>query len=359
MSLCLNFLSAQTLTKEAMNNFASYTQKPDISVLVKAKKNIDDAYKTKKDSINYKVNLIRGLIYSSLAYADSSRKISYTKDPINEALFSLDKLKNPKLNYTHEAEIQFIRKQLSYAWLYKAQKAANEYNYPEAYASYLWVDSLSNTKYIARHNLAVITEKLGYSDKAIQYYTYLISDKKRSLPEYYLSLSNLYEQSRNSSKALAVIQEGRKIFPGNRDLLFKEVNTYADNGEYEMVSKLIEHTLEYAPDNLNLIYLGGFSFEMIGDEKKAEEYYKKIISLEQNNYDGNYALGLLYLNSYLKSADKKKDLLLDSARYLVLAGEIKPNAVNVLKSLSILYTLTGNKVELQRVKNKLSQIILN
>lgn len=359
LCLCLTSVKAQTLTKEAMNNFAAYTQKPEISTLQKAKKNIDDAYKTKKDSLSYRVNLIRGLVYSSLAYADSSRKISYVKDPIDEALFALDKLKNPKQNYEHESEINFIKKQLSGAWLTKAKKASSAFNYSDAFNAYLWVDSLSADKYLAKHNLAFLSEKLGYSDKAIQYYQYLISDKNRSLPDYYLALSNLYEQTRNSNNALAVIEQGRKAFPGNKDLLFKQINTYADNGAYEMVSTLVEDALEFSPDNLDLIYLAGFSFEMIGKTKKAEEYYKRIISVEQNNYEGNYALGLLYLNSYLKSDNKDRRVLDSSRKYLVQAGEINPNAVNVLKSLSILYNITGNNSELQRVKNKLSQITLN
>lgn len=357
--MCLTSVKAQTLTKEAMNNFASYTQKPEISTLQKAKKNIDDAYKTKKDSLNYRINLIRGLIYSSLAYADSSRKISYDKDPIDEALFALDKLKNPKQNYEHESEINFIRKQLSNAWLTKARQASNSLNYTDAFNAYLWVDSLSTDKYLAKHNLAVLSEKLGHNDRAIQYYKYLISDNNRSLPDYYLALSNLYEQTRNSNNALTVIEQGRKAFPGNKDLLFKQINTYADNGAYEMVSTLVEDALEFSPENLDLIYLAGFSFEMIGKTKKAEEYYKKIISVEQNNYEGNYALGLLYLNSYLKSSNKDKSLLNNSRKYLIQAGEINPNAINVLKSLSILYNITGNTIELQRIKNKLSQITIN
>ncbi|MBC8052735.1 MAG: tetratricopeptide repeat protein [Sphingobacteriaceae bacterium] len=356
--LCLN-IKAQTLTKEAMNNFARYLQKPELSTLEKARKNIDDVYKTKKDSLNYKVNLIRALVYSSLAYTDSTRKLKYSKDPINEALFSLDKLKNPKQNYVQEPQIKFIRKQLSNAWLQKAKRATDALNYQEAYGAYTWVDSLSTDKYLAKHNLAVLSERLGQTDKAIQYYTYLISDKKRSLPDYYLALSNLYEQLRNSSKALSVIQEGRSTFSGNRDLLFKEINTYADNGAYETVSKLVDNALEFLPDNLNLIYLAGFSFEMIGKTDRAEEYYKRIISVEQDNYEGNYALGLLYLNSFLKSSDKNKDLLTKCKKYLVQAAEINPNSVNVLKSLTILYTLTNNTTELNRIKNKLSQIILN
>lgn len=358
MCLCLN-MKAQTLTKEAMNNFARYTQKPELSALEKARKSIDAVYKTKKDSLNYRVNLIRGLVYSSLAYADSTRKFKYVKDPIDEALFSLDRLKSPKQNYVHEPEIKFIREQLANAWLIKAKHAAKVLNYSDAYNAYLWADSLGGDKFTTKHNLAILSERLGYIDKAIHYYSYLVNDKRRSLPDHYLALSNLYEQTRNTNKALSVIQQGRKAFPGNKDLLFKEINTYADNGAYETVSKLVDDALEFAPDNLDLMYLAGFSFEMVGKIERAEEYYKRIISLEQNNYEGNYALGLLYLNSFLKSSEKKKELLVSSQKYLEQAGEINTNSVNVLKSLTILYTLTDNTTELQRVKRKLSQITLN
>ena len=359
--LCAADLSAQTLTKEAMNNFARFTQKPELSSLEKARKNIDDAYKTKKDSLSYKVNLIRGLVYSALAVADSTRKLSYVKDPIDEALYSMNRLKSPKDNYQHESEMKFIRKQLTRAWFIKARRAADQYNYQEAFKSYEWMDSLGTDKFAAKHNLAVLSERLGYSEKAIHYYSVLISDKKRALPEYYLALSNLYEQSRNSLKALSVIEEGRREFPGNRELLFKQLNTYADNGVYDMVSKHADEALEYMPTNVNLLYLAGFSSEMIGNREKAEGYYKQILSMEQNNYEGNYALGLLYLNTYLKDGRKNKEekLLLNSKNYFLHAAEINPNAVNVLKSLEIIYTLTGNTNELSRVKNKLNQVILN
>jgi tetratricopeptide (TPR) repeat protein len=202
----------------------------------------------------------------------------------------------------------------------------------------------------------VLSERLGYTDQAIKYYSFLISDKSRSLPEYYLTLSNLFDQTRNTNKALAVIAEGRKNFPKQKDLLFREINGYADNGSYEMVAKLVEQALELEPDNLSLIYLAGFSFESIGKRERAEKYYKDLLSLEENNYEGNYALGLLYLNTYLKSSEKNQLQLAESKKYLIQASEVNPNAENVLKSLAILYTITGNTTELKRVKNKLGQI---
>ncbi|KAA8478513.1 tetratricopeptide repeat protein [Arcticibacter tournemirensis] len=359
MLLCCSggLLSAQSLTKEAMNNFALYTNKGEFSDLEKARKSIDEAYKTRKDSFSYKNNLIRSLVYSSLAFADSTRRLSYKKDPINETLFSLNRLKSPKLNDEHKPELDYVKTQLAKAWLIKANKAITVYNYPEAYKAYLSVDSLNSELFFVKHNLALLSEKMGNISRAINYYEQLVEDRKRSLPDYYLALSNLYE-SRNSNKSLEVLQEGRRVFPGNKDLLFKEINIYADNGAYNMVENIVLDALKLDPDNSELNYLAGFSYDMTGKKAKAEEYYKRVISLEYNNYEGNYSLGLLYLNWYLNSANNKEVNLNLAKKYLTLAGEINPNSVNVLKSLAILYNSTGDMIELEKVNNKLKQFIL-
>ncbi len=357
--LCTFSLSGQTLTKEAMNNFALYTSTKDINNLEKARKNIDDAYKTRKDSFAYRNNLIRALVYSSLAYEDSQRKFRYNNDPIFEAKFSLSRLKNPRLNYDHEPEISFAKKQLAKAYILKANKAVSIMNYQEAYVNLLAVDSLDTDNYQVKYNLAIVCEKLGHINQAVHYYERLIKDKDKSQPDYYLSFSNLYETSRNSNKSLEVLLEGRKVFPGNKDILFKVINIYSDNGDYQTVQKLVEDALQLDPDNVNLIYLAGFSAESLGKTEKAEEFYKKVIEVEQNSYQGHYSLGLLYLNLYLEGGKDKDDKVIQAKKHLLLAGDINPNSINVLKALSVLYTKTGNMMELQRVNNKLKQFIFN
>ncbi|WP_207425318.1 lipopolysaccharide assembly protein LapB [Pedobacter sp. SYSU D00535] len=340
-----------------MNNFALYTSKNDFSDLEKAKKTIDEAYKTKKDSFAYRSNLIRALVYSSLAYADSTRKLKYQKDPIAEAVFSMNRLKNPKLNDEHEPEISFVKKQLAKAWLLKANRAVTALNYPEAYQAYLAVDSLSSGNYFVTYNLAILSEKLGYINKAIDYYEQLIKDKQKSQPDYFLALSNLYETVRNHSRSLEVLQEGRKAFPGNRDILFKEINIYVDSGSFSSVEELIDNALELDRNNSSLNYLAGFAYESVGKKPKAEQFYKKVVSLEQNSYEGHYSLGLLYLDLFLKSKETKEKYLPLAKKHLLEAGEINPNSVNVLKALSILYTETNNMIELEKVNNKLKQFI--
>jgi tetratricopeptide (TPR) repeat protein len=353
-------LQGQTPSKEAMNNFALFTEKQDFNKLKQAKQLIDNGYKTKKDTFSYRNNLVRGLVYSTLAHIDSNRTVSYVKDPIDETLFSLAKLRNRKLNDEHETEINYIRRQLASSFLIRANRSLKEYDYEKAYDSYRWVDSLnSNSEPLVLHNLAVLSQRMGYRSRAIGYYEQLIRNKETTLPSYYLALSSFYETEGDIKKSLEVIREGRKDFPNNEDLLFKELNTYADNGEYEAVLSLIDEALGLQPENLSLNYLAAFSYNITGKPHLAEKYYKKIISIEPNNYDSNYSLGLLYLNSAINGREEVKESNLQNANtYLNKALEIDPNATNALKSLSILYEITGDMIKLERVNNKLNQIIL-
>ena len=74
--------------------------------------------------------------------------------------------------------------------------------------------------------------------------------------------------------------------------------------------------------------------------------YKFIININPNNYEANYALGLLYLNSYLK--DKKQSGIMYVAKYyLTKANEIDPYELKSLTSLSLLYKHTGEITESQ------------
>ncbi|WP_146133138.1 tetratricopeptide repeat protein [Arcticibacter pallidicorallinus] len=352
-----SYLSAQTLTKEAMNNFALYTSTAQFTHLEKARSAIDGAYKTKKDSFSYKNNLIRSLVYSSLAYADSTRKLKYVKDPIEETKFSFGRLKSSKLNDENKPELDFVLNQLSKAYLVIANKASAAEKFNEAFNAYLSVDSLDKTNYFVKHNLAILSERLGYNNRAIYYYEQLIDDKKRSLPAYYLALSNLYD-FKNSNRSLEVVREGRALFPGNKDLLFKEINIYVENGAFGEVEKIVGAALELDPENVSLNYLAGFSYETMDKKDKAVGYYEKVIALEPNNYEGNYALGLFYLNSYINPSNNQESSLSLAKKYLIAAGEINPNSVNVLKSLAVLYNNTGDMVELERVNEKLKQFIL-
>ncbi len=350
----------QTLAKEAVNNFALYSKTRDFSLLEKAKKAIDGTIKSHKDSLSYRNNLLKGMIYSTLCNADNSRKLSYVKDPAEEALFALRMLEGLRSKGDHEAELDFCRKQLAVYFSKKAGNDLSSLNMSAAIRSYLLVDSLNGRERDnnVRHNLAVLNQRTGNLPLAERYYLELTGpEADRPIPAYFLELSTVYEQRGDEKSSLAILQKGREKFPKNRDIVFKIINKYADQGQYEAITPLIDDAVNMDPENRNLIYLAAFSYDITGNRSLAEQYYRKSIEMEPNNFDANYSLGLLYLNLFVKN--NKDDSLGGARRYLQNAAEINPNGINVLKSLAILYKQTGETVQLERVNHKLNQIIFN
>lgn len=350
-------VQAQTLpTKDAMNSFAKFSASQDIKELENARKIIDNAYKTKADSNAFKNNLIRSLVYSTLARVDSNLKYTYKKDPIEETLFSIKYVYGSKFEEDALPEISYINDQLKHTYLYRANNSFKNRRYSEALKYFSILDSLDQDNLPVMHNLALLYQELGYYGKSAQYYEKLIGKKPKA--EYFLVLANIYESLGDETNMIKTLYKGSEVYPANRDLIFKLINNLANHNDYKEIIKFTERALKLDETNINLLYLAGFSNEMTDNTVRAEEYYKAILNINPNNYEGNYALGLLYLNLYLKDM-KQTGLMYVSKYYLSKANEIDPNELKSLTSLSILYKYTGDTNELQKINNRINQLKLN
>jgi len=348
---------AQSNLKEGNNNFARYTKSGDIKDLLEARKFADLAYKEKRDSASYNNTLLRGLVYSSLAVADSSKSQTYVKDPIDEAEFMLSRLNDDQLNYENEAQITYLKKRLANAYLIRANRALINNNYEDAYKLFTKVDLYSDDDSV-KHNLAFISEQLDRKDEAIKFYSDFIKDKSTAKPNYILTLAKLYLNNGDNNAAQNVLLKGREFFPTNKDILFALLNLYAGNGAYDAIVPLADEALALEPGSVNLNYLLGFAFEVTGDREKAESFFKRTLELDPDDYNSNYELGLLYLRDFVKDTSNLEKQY-TAQEYLLKANEINPNAVNALKSLAVLFDKSGNSVQLERVNNQLNQININ
>lgn len=347
----------QSNLKEGNNNFARYTKSGNMNDLLEARKFADLAYKEKRDSAAYSNTLLRGLVYGSLAVADSNRTQTYTKDPIDEAEFMLSRLNDDQLNFENEAQINYLKKRLANAYLLRANKALLNNNYEDAYTLFSKVDLYSDGDSV-KHNLAFISEQLDRKDEAIKFYSDFVKDKSTAKPSYILTLAKLYLNNDDNNAAKNILLKGREFFPTNKDILFQLLNLYASSGAYDAIVPLTDESLALEPESVNLNYLLGFAHEVTGDREKAESFYKKTLELDPDDYNSNYELGLLYLRDFVKdTTDLEKQYV--SQEYLLKANEINPNAVNALKSLAVLFDKSGNGVQLERVNNQLNQININ
>jgi len=349
---------AQSNEKEGSNSFALYTKTGDFAKLEEARKFADNAYKERRDSSSYRNNLLRALVYSSLSVADSNRKLKYTKDPIEEAKFALSKLTDKQLNYENEAQLVYIHRKLANANLILGTKALKNNKYDEAYNYFREVDKLSAGDIKVKHNLSVLSSRLNKPEEAINYYKEYLETSGPLKAEDVLILADLYAKAGNPNEQLNTLLNGRDYFPEDKSILFQVINIYAENGSYDAVIPLIDEAYKLEPENIELNYLAGYAYEVTGNRKLAEQYYKTVINLDDNNYNANYELGLLYLKNFVNDTTNSQNLEL-AEKYLLKANEIDPNSVNALKSLAVLFDKSGDTIQYERVRNQLNQNIFN
>ncbi len=348
---------AQSNLKEGNNNFALYNKTKDFKQLEAARKFADEAYKTRRDSANFRNNLLRAMVYSTLAVVDSNRAQKYPSDPADMALSSLKRLNDRQFRQEHETEINYVKRSLANAYLIKANRAVANANYEEALAQYHKVDSISDSAIDVKHNLAVLSTKTGGVDNAVKRYQTFISRQETSSPLYILELASLYKDKGDTRSRFNTLLTGREQFPDNKEILFELINLYLANESYDAIVPLVDEAIAHEPENVNLNYIAGYANEMQGNSNVAKKYYEKVISLDANNFDGNFELGLLYLREYVddpENTDKQNK----AQEYLLKANQIKPSEVNALKSLAVLYSQSGNVIQLERVNNILNQLTI-
>lgn len=355
--LCISIQGhAQSNYKESSNAFAFYTQTGDIKNLENAKKFIDATYTSRRDSSNSKINVLRSMIYSSLAYADSARTIQSDKDPIIVTYNALGKIKDRNLS-EYQSEIKYVKQNLAAAHIYNANKAIEKQDYAGAYESYNKIKQLNIANYNVTYNLALLAAQTENFEAAVNYYKEVLKQPD-PVPEYFLELSEIYRKLDDKQAELNTLQTARTLFPESKPVLMNLIQIFAKNNEYKAIVPIVDEAIKYEPENIELNYLAGYANETVGNKEIAKRYYEQVRQLNNNNYEANLALGLIYLNEFLIN-ENNSEAQYQAQNLLLKANEIKPYDVNALKSLSLFYEKSGDMMQLDRVKLLLNQLSNN
>ncbi len=240
---------------------------------------------------------------------------------------------------------------------------------------------------LATYNAAISADISKQYDKAKKYYTKLIQ-MKYNKSNIYSSLSNIYKEEGDTLKALKTIQRGRKLFPGDFNLLILETNIYLNLGEEEKAQKNLEIAIESDPENANLHYVVGTQyFEKLKGMKydndsilfksifnTAEKYLKNSIDLRSDYFEALFNLGALYVNegvrifevaqaidpndfeSYNKEKEIFDGLWNKSIVYMERASDVQPKDEETLITLKQLYARMKMMDKLKIVNEKISAL---
>jgi predicted Zn-dependent protease len=133
---------------------------------------------------------------------------------------------------------------------------------------------------------------------------------KEHLANIYLVLAQSYAKQGNKEKQLAIIKEGRKLFPDDKNLNALDVNFALESGSQNDAIAKIEETIKAEPLNPELYMNLGILYNTLarpldGAKKhenakeysiKAEEAYKKMVELAPDNATYQYQMGSFYFN---------------------------------------------------------------
>ncbi len=142
---------------------------------------------------------------------------------------------------------------------------------------------------VARMNLGIITaEKLGDFDSAIMQYQSIVGSQHKLIAIPFI-FDN--KKSETANKAIAYYNMGRAY---SQKALYLSKDRKKE--KKELLGKAIvayENAVQIVKNNYDMNYNLALTYHLLGDYRKAGEYYCKAIDSEPMNYEAHYNLGLM------------------------------------------------------------------
>jgi tetratricopeptide (TPR) repeat protein len=129
-------------------------------------------------------------------------------------------------------------------------------------------------------------------------------------PQIYSYYSNILVEEGKKDEALKILKTGREFFDTDVNLIISELNYYLGQEDFVKAEELLTLAVEEDPNNHQLFFALGSSYDNLGNFEKAENAYKEAVDIKPDFYDALYNLGVMYYNKggdMLKKANNIKD----------------------------------------------------
>lgn len=340
--------------------------------LTEAKTTIEEVIVHEKTADNPEAFLYKSLIYSALAN-DTTMQDAAT-DAVQISFDALNQAKELDTEKELKAEdLETAKKNLYIASYNKGINSYNNQSFDTALKYFKVATDLNPTDTTLYLNTGVTAEKVQDTALAIASYAKLVELKYED-PAIYAVLANLYFSKNDDENALAVLQKGMEVFPGNRDLMITELNYYLKRGEAAKVIDKIEASAKADPTNKSLWFALGVAYNEIDSVSAAKEAYKKALEVDPDYYDANINMGVIAIDdankvvaqaneipqSKPKEYDAKiaeyKEALRGALAYLERAYATGQRDSNLLTTMREIYVKLGDTERAEELTNELKTL---
>lgn len=343
--------------KVVVNNLAYYRQKSELKYLSNAKKSVDSLIKTRSDSNNLAKNVYKAIVYSSIAYLDSTNKLNQPANFFDQTVQLVNKLTARGTIYKYQTEIDFAKRCLANVYIRHGFEQIKQRNYNNAVQSFQKAQGYAPNFGQLNAYIAYANTRSGNYQDAVKYYNGLLTaDSVKT--EFVAAATNIYKLMGDTAKALQTIQKGLKYLPNDKGLLLEEANIYNNQRDYKGLEPLLSKLLDQNPNNPEVVFLAANCYDHLEDYDRAESLYLRAVDLNNVKYAAVFNLGVLYLKEttlkqYQNNVDKNMGR---AAQWLQRASEMAPRNATTLQLLQLIYAKTGNTVQLNKISNKLQQL---
>lgn len=339
--------------------------------LKSAKESIDKAVLNEKTMNDPTAWTYKALIYADLAAADSTDAAAQSA---SEAVSAIAKAKELDKEGKQAENLKRVNTILYQYQFNRGKKFLDAQNYRQAYTEfnkgleYIPGDTLLN--YAA--GISAMNGK-DYPS-AIARFKELLPTNYSQLESVYSNLSILYAATGDTTSAIKVAGEGAAKFPKSSELATREIEFSLMTGKQKEVIEKITAQMTKEPNNKLFPFYLGIAYNSSNQNDKAEEAYKKAISIDPNYEDAYINLAGLIMNNgidiYNKanklpsnkqaeySATLKKAMAeFDRALpYLEKSVELNPKSELALKNLKTYYTIKNNKAKADEIDAKIKAL---
>ncbi len=363
----------------AINYLNYYQQDKSCENLSSAKSFIDLAANHADTKESAKMWFNRGNIYHMIAESKDPKCNGLATNALSEAVTSFQNSLKYDTKKAYEAD---IKQKLNTTAAQLTNKGVGEFqnkNYAGALSMFENAILINQSVFnrvdtVSIYNAALAAEKGGNNAKAKEMFLKMIDLKAggKNGGKYYSFLAKVYENENDSVNYAKTIMAGRQAFPDDLGLILSETNLYLSKPgkEKEAIANL-NAAIAKDPNNHNLHFALGSTYDKLNDFENAEKSYKKSLELKTDYFDALYNLGALYYNKAVKineAANSIKDnakYQKESARadeyfkvalpYLEKAYEVNPKDRNTMLSLKQLYA----RLEQTDKYNKINEALKN
>ncbi len=217
---------------------------------------------------------------------------------------------------------------------------------------------------------AFAAARIKKNDESQQLFQSLL-DRKIDLPEIYSGLGEVYFAKGDTLGGQKVFAAGAKKFPGDKDLMIKDLNTDIASNNYNAAIEKLKAAIAKDP-NLAALYIQlGNAYDELKDTANARAAYEQAITKDPANLIGYFQIGVSYYNravdintamnklpdSQQKQIDALKILrdatFKKSLPYLEHAHQIDPKDMDTMIALKQLYAHLNMSEKLENIKKEI------